>query len=320
MTGDVRRIVRRALFLGVDPYDTVHVPGATLYLRPGAVFGRHVPSVCVIGAFDGLHMGHRALIDAARIEASERSLPFALVTFVPDPSEVLSRRNPEHLCTDDDRIRSLMSAEPDLIVAFDFTWDFSRNTYETFTLDVLGSIVRPVSIHVGEDFTFGADGAGSPADIARLGQVHGFAAHGHRLVESDGAPVSSTRIRGLLKDGRIAEASALLERQHMMRATVVDDHDGQVILSFDDRLCMPASGSYACAVVCGNEARAASICIDAPSYSAVAIPSCSIPTATASCSVVILGPLSESDEIFQRMWVHQSRIMLDSGEVARDQR
>ena len=84
MTGDVRRIVRRALFLGVDPYDTVHVPGATLYLRPGAVFGRHVPSVCVIGAFDGLHMGHRALIDAARIEASERSLPFALVTFVPD--------------------------------------------------------------------------------------------------------------------------------------------------------------------------------------------------------------------------------------------
>ena len=272
------------------------------------------------GAFDGLHMGHRALIDAARIEASERSLPFALVTFVPDPSEVLSRRNPEHLCTDDDRIRSLMSAEPDLIVAFDFTWDFSRNTYETFTLDVLGSIVRPVSIHVGEDFTFGADGAGSPADIARLGQVHGFAAHGHRLVESDGAPVSSTRIRGLLKDGRIAEASALLERQHMMRATVVDDHDGQVILSFDDRLCMPASGSYACAVVCGNEARAASICIDAPSYSAVAIPSCSIPTATASCSVVILVPLSESDEIFQRMWVHQSRIMLDSGEVARDQR
>ena len=123
-----------------------------------------------------------------------------------------------------------------------------------------------------------------------------------------------------MKDGRIAEASALLERQHMMRATVVDDHDGQVILSFDDRLCMPASGSYACAVVCGNEARAASICIDAPSYSAVAIPSCSIPTATASCSVVILAPLSESDEIFQRMWVHQSRIMLDSGEVARDQR
>ena len=185
---------------------------------------------------------------------------------------------------------------------------------------MLGSIVRPVSIHVGEDFTFGADGAGSPADLARLGQVHGFAAHGHRLVESDGAPVSSTRIRGRLKDGRIVEASALLERQHMMRATVIADHDGRAILSFDGRLCMPASGTYACVVVCGNEARAASICIDAASCGAVAIPSCSVPIATGSCSVIILAPLSESDEIFQRMWVQQTRIMLDSGEVARDQR
>lgn len=320
MTHDCGGRVRRALFLDAEPYEAVHVPGATLYLRPGAAFGPHVPYICVIGAFDGLHMGHRALIDAARIEAGERSLPCALVTFVPDPSEVLSRRNPEHLCTDDDRIRSLMTAEPDLIVAFEFTWDFSRNTYETFTLDVLGSIIRPVSIHVGEDFTFGADGAGSPSDIARLGQAHGFAAHGHRLVEFEGAPVSSTRIRNLLKSGRIADANALLERHHMMRATVDRDHDGRAVLSFDNRLCMPASGSYACAVVCGNEARTASVCIDDESCSAVAIPSCSISEDADRCSVVFLAPLSDSDESFQRMWVQQSRILLDSGEVARDQR
>ena len=298
MTVDCSRRIRRALFLDAEPYEAVHVPGATLFLRPGAAFGPHVPYICVIGAFDGLHMGHRALIDAARIEAGERSLTCALVTVVPDPSEVLSRRNPEHLCTDDDRIRSLMTAEPDLIVAFEFTWDFSRNTYETFTLDVLGSIIRPVSIHVGEDFTFGADGAGSPSDIARLGQAHGFAAH----------------------DGRILEATELLERHHMMRATVDGEQDGQAILLFDNRLCMPASGSYACAVVCGNEARTASVCIDDESCSAVAIPSCSISEDADRCSVVFLAPLSDSDESFQRMWVQQSRILLDSGEVARDQR
>ncbi|MDO5108216.1 MAG: hypothetical protein Q4D39_08060, partial [Coriobacteriaceae bacterium] len=280
------RLVRRALFLDVEPYDVTYVPGATLYLRQGSSFGPRSPNICVIGAFDGLHMGHRSLIDAARIEAHERSLPFALVTFVPDPSEVLSHRNPEHLCTDDDRIRSLMTAEPDLIIAFDFTWDFSRNTYETFMLDVLGSIVRPVSVHVGEDFTFGADGAGSPADIARLGQTHGFAAHGHRLVESGGAPVSSTRIRSLLKDGRILEATELLERHHMMRATVDGEQDGHAILLFDNRLCMPASGAYACAIACGDGVSAASVCIDSDSCSAAAIPSCFIPAGTDRCSVV----------------------------------
>ena len=315
MTDDICRDVRRALFLDALPFEMVRVPGATLYLHPGATFGPRKPYVCVIGAFDGLHMGHRALIDAARIEASERSLPFALVTFVPDPSEVLSRRNPEHLCTDDDRILSLTTAEPDLIIAFDFTWDFSRNTYETFTLDVLGSIVRPVSIHVGEDFTFGADGAGSPADIARLGKLHGFAAHGHRLVESGGAPVSSTRIRALLKEGRITEASELLERRHMMRAGVADEQAESAILLFDNRLCIPASGAYACAIVCGDEARMASVCVDAESCSAAVIPSCSIPADAARCSVVFLAPLSESGESFARMWVQQSKIMLDSGEV-----
>ena len=307
-------MLQGALFLDADPLEAVRVPGATLYRRPGVTFGPKEPFVCAIGAFDGLHLGHRALIDAARDEADKRGLPLALVTFVPDPSEVLSSRNPEHLYGDDDRILSLSTAGPDLIIAFDFTWDFSRNSYETFTLGVLGSIVRPVSIHVGEDFTFGADGAGSPADIARLGKVHGFEAHGHKLVEVDGAPVSSSRIRALIKGGRVCEANDLLERCHMMRAVVVGEGD-TAILSFDSRSCTPASGTYGCAIVCGDRARMASVCIDAPSCSAAVVPSSAVASGIQRCSVVFLAPISDSDDCFAQMWVQQDKIMLQSGEV-----
>ena len=311
---DIARIVREALMLDGGGLRTERVPGATLYVRDGAAYGAEIPYVCVIGAFDGLHLGHRALIDAARAEGEARSLPLALVTFVPDPSEVLSKRNPRHLSSDDDRVRSLSLVDPDLIIAFDFTWDFSRNSYETFTLDILGSIVKPVSIHVGEDFTFGADGAGSPSDISRLGLSHGFTAHGHALVRKDGDAISSTRIRRLLEEGDLDEVRALLGRCHMMRASITSGRQGD-LFTFDGRSCMPASGDYACIIAIDGFATPCIVRFDSASCSAAVVAPETFPHHDATCSVIFIRLLSDSDDSFSRMWVEQDKIQLEIGEV-----
>lgn len=315
---DTAFALEEALLLHAALPPAIVVPGATLYAREGVAVGADRPFACAIGAFDGLHIGHRALIDAARKEADARRLPLAVVTFVPDPSEVLSKRNPERLSCDDDRIVALSLVDPDLIVAFDFTWDFSRNSYEIFTLDVLGSIVGLASIHVGADFTFGADGAGSPADIARLGAACGFSAFDHELIEKDGASVSSTRIRGLIKAGRLAEARELLGRPYMMRASAQMGREGAT-LSFDTRSCMPETGAYACFIASANTAHAAVIDLDAAVCRA-GVRMCRAVPATRSCSVVFMAPVPESDDSHLRMWVQQEAVCLDTRRWARDQR
>lgn len=315
---DAAPALERALLLDAVLPPATAVPGATLYARAGVAVGADRPFVCTIGAFDGLHIGHRALIDAAREEAAARHLPLALVTFVPDPSEVLSKRNPEHLSCDDDRIASLSLADPDLIVAFDFTWDFSRNSYEAFTLDVLGSIVAPASIHVGADFTFGADGAGSPADIARLGAAYGFSAFGHALIEEGGAPVSSTRIRSLIKAGRLAEARELLGHLYMMRASAQTGREG-TILSFDTRSCMPKTGTYACFIASADMAYAAVIDLDAAACRAH-VRMCRAELAMRGCSAILMAPIPESDDSRLQKWVEQEAVCLNNGGWARDQR
>ena len=306
--------IASALLLDASLPRAIKIDGATLYAKPGRDFGPDKPFVCVIGAFDGLHVGHRALIDAARADAEAHGVPLAIATFVPDPSEVLSTRNPERLYSDDDRVRALSLVDADLIIAFDFTWQFSRMSYEAFTLDVLGSIIKPVSIHVGADFSFGADGAGSSSDIARLGEAHGFTAYGHALVERGGEAVSSTRIRSLIKEGRFGEVRELLGRSHMMRAHV-RFVGAQPELSFDARSCMPASGAYACALAAGSTAFPAFVLTNAASHSAVIMPSSSMPQDSEEASVVFFASLSETDDSFAKNWVQQDKIILSDTEV-----
>ena len=268
---EARDVVRASLLsdarLGVSEL----LSGARVYRAPGCELGPDRDFVCVIGAFDGLHLGHRAIIDAARADALRRGVPLAVVTFDPDPSEVLSPASPLRLLSDADRVRSLALAEADAVIVFDFTWDFSRRTYADFLLDMLGAIVRPVAVHVGSDFTFGADGAGTPESIAELGRSHGFDAYGHDLVRRDGVPVSSTRVRGLLRGGSPEEAASLLCRHHFVRGTVEHGRGEGTGLGFptanlalDPRDCIPADGVYAGYFVVGDVAWPTAVNVGTP--------------------------------------------------------
>ena len=272
VSGDAARdIVRASLLSDARLGEPVRLPGARAYLADGCALGPDRDFVCVIGAFDGLHVGHRTIIESARSDAHRRGLPLAVVSFDPDPSEVLSHRPPLRLLSDADRVRSLALTGADAIIIFDFTWEFSRNSYVDFLDGMLGAVVRPVAIHVGSDFTFGADGAGTPEDIAELGRMRGFDAYGHDLIGWEGAPVSSTRIRRLLMDGDPENAARLLRRHHFVRGTVEHGRGEGTGLGFptanialDPRDCIPADGVYACYLVDADAAWPAAVNVGIP--------------------------------------------------------
>ena len=245
---DARAYVRESLLMDahLGGYRRVRDIAASTHAKAGITVGPDKPFVCVLGAFDGLHIGHRALIDAAAADAASRGVPLAIVTFDPDPSEVLGSRSPRRLLQGPQRVRALGLAEADAVISFKFNRDFSQIPYDQFITDQLAKAMKPVSIHVGSDFTFGAGGAGTAESLAELGRVHGFEVFGHDLVMIGRRPVSSTLVRELVETGDLDGARDLLCRSHYLKATMVAvEEDGGGVCELDPLDCVPANGKYA---------------------------------------------------------------------------
>ena len=214
-------LVRDGLFLRRGAYVRHDVRHGTTYVRRGAKCPAGRDAVVSIGAFDGLHAGHRALIAAARREADEKNLPCVVVTFDPDPDVLLAGEKPSsRLLATADRVRAIESLGADAVVVLRFDEGLAATSYQDFVTRVLGGLVRPVSVHVGTNFSVGAGGRGDVSALAVYCAGLGCAVHGHDLVARGGSPVSSTRIRGLLYEGAVEDAAALLGRLHFVRGTV----------------------------------------------------------------------------------------------------
>lgn len=176
----------------------------------------------VIGNFDGVHRGHRAVLESALREADERGLEPKLLTFVPHPAVVLGRSAPA-LLTRPDRKRELVgriSPKLELIEArFDLTYagqsplDFAQH---------LRSQHDARRVVVGKNFRFGKDRAGDVDTLAQLGARIGFSARSEPLCGDETGPWSSTRIRSALARGDLAEATHVLGRPHMLSGRVVE--------------------------------------------------------------------------------------------------
>lgn len=273
--GRAVRVVRDSLLCGGAAAHEASVGEARVLTRPGVTVGPDTAAVCLIGAFDGLHVGHRALLAAATSDAQGRGVPCVAVTFSPDPAEVLG--GPVEgmtLLSVDDRVRGLLALGADAVIVFPFTEALARTDERTFVERALLSVVRPLWVHVGTNFRFGYRGAGDVSSLARLGERLGFGVSGHELVEAEGGPVSATRIRGLLHAGGaegLDEASRLLGRRPFVRGTI-EHGRGQgtgfgfptANLSSDPRVCMPAQGVYACYFVLGEAAWPAAVNVGAP--------------------------------------------------------
>ena len=246
------------------------------------------PAVLSIGVFDGVHLGHRALLAATRARAAKRGARPVVVTFERDPDELFCRNgasfgkllsNAERL----DTLAALVAGTPD-------TPDASGTPYVSGALaasapcvpgapgapaprvlvlpvspdalavppaaflDALARVCEPLELHVGEGFRFGAKAAGTLADVRTWGAFRGLCATEHALVEYDGAPVTSTRVRALLREGDVEQAAKLCAgRRHAVSGTVAHGRGAGTGMGFAtanldlvaNETMLPAEGVYA---------------------------------------------------------------------------
>ncbi|MDC3955048.1 riboflavin biosynthesis protein RibF [Polyangium jinanense] len=187
-------------------------------------------TVVVIGNFDGLHRGHRAVLEEAARMARDRGLDPVVLTFDPHPAEVLGRKAPPLLTPLARKIALCERAVPGLRVSVaHFDRAFAAQSPRVFAERVLGDLGARV-VMVGQNFRFGAQRAGDFAELERLGKELGFETRSHALVGDATGPWSSTRAREAIARGDLDEARRILGRWHALSGTVVaGDQRGRTI-------------------------------------------------------------------------------------------
>jgi riboflavin kinase/FMN adenylyltransferase len=178
------------------------------------------PVVMTIGTYDGLHLGHRAVIDAAVRSARERGGSSVVYSFYPPPWRSLgSAKVPYLILTWQDKVDLLHHLGVDVLVSQEFTDEVQHMSAREFVERVLLRRISPVEIHVGYDFHFGEGRQGDAALLRHL--MPNVAVVQHPAVTVGTEVVGCTRIRELISIGRVGEAGALLGRDHFVRGVVV---------------------------------------------------------------------------------------------------
>ena len=175
-----------------------------------------------MGAFDGIHLGHRRLIARLVEVARKRNLPSALLTFDPHPEQVLRPESaPALLTTLEEKIQLLAATGLDALIIAPFTAELAQLSPEEFALRVLGDRLHARALVIGPHLTFGRNGAGHAQTMAELGKLLGFTVEITPSVEIGSRIASSTAIRRLLLTGQVREANELLGRPYRLAGTVV---------------------------------------------------------------------------------------------------
>lgn len=166
-----------------------------------------------VGTFDGVHIGHRAVVGAAVATARAEGWRSTVLTFDRHPlSQIAPGRQPRLLTPLDEKVALLSDAGPDELVILPFTAAVAAMPASDFCRHVLSGALGARAVVVGQNFTFGASAAAGPDELAAAGAELGFRAVIVPLAVADAEAISSTRIRGLLASGRLEEVRAILGR------------------------------------------------------------------------------------------------------------
>ena len=212
-------------------------------------------AVVTIGAYDGVHLGHRALIGRVVAMAGELGAAAAVVTFDRHPATVVRPASAPKLLTDlDQKLELLAATGLDRAVVLRFDEERSRESAEEFVEEVLVGCLRARAVVVGHDFHFGHRRRGNVPLLQEMGAELGFDVLGISLVADQAGqePVSSTRIRQLLAAGDVQAAARLLGRPHEVRGRVErGDARGRGLgfptanVAVPPAILLPAEGIYA---------------------------------------------------------------------------
>lgn len=178
----------------------------TINLRP-----EHYGNVVTIGAFDGVHLGHQAIMRQVVSKARELELPSLVITFEPLPREYL-QKNVARIQTFREKVETLFEQGIDRVLCLRFNEQLINIPPEDFVHKLLLKGLGTRYLVVGDDFHFGYERKGNTEYLRAEAAIHGFEIADADTVEVDGERVSSTRIRKALKLGQLEEAGRLLGR------------------------------------------------------------------------------------------------------------
>ena len=211
------------------------------------------PSVVTVGFFDGVHLGHQAVLARTVACARDRGTRSVAITFDRHPREILTPGDEPRLLTTVERKASLIERGGiDVLLVLAFTAEFSRISAEDFVRDVLVGGVHAVHAVMGENFTFGFKAAGTIATLPAMGDPYGLTAEGVSLVQTAGRTVSSSSVRAALSAGDLSWPDEALGRRFVLDGEVVSGHGRGKGLGYPTanlrtwpRLLLPGQGIYA---------------------------------------------------------------------------
>lgn len=232
----------------------LHYPNLTMDDAPRG-------AVLAVGTFDGVHAGHRRLVERAQAIAAQDGRPSAVFTFVEHPRSVLRPDAPVALLTPwPEKLERLSALSLDACFAAHFTPDLSLLSPEDFVRRILVDQLAVSAVVTGFNFHFGHHQAGNPEVLRELGAKYGFPVEIVQPVEADGGLISSTRLRELLATGKIEAANSILGYDYTLAGTVIHgDKRGRTIgfptanLEVPREKLLPAYGVYACWACLGDQ-------------------------------------------------------------------
>lgn len=226
----------------------------------GEVPGDLRPPVLALGMFDGVHLGHRQVMARAAARARALGTEVLATTFEPHPLEVLRPgAGPVLLTLLDERLALFEQAGVDVALVLRFDLEFSRIPARTWLDEILLGRLRAREIVAGSSYTFGHGREGTATRLLEWGRARGLPVDLVPAVVVGGEPVSSSRIRAVLRAGRVDEAARLLGRWYSVRGRIVAGRGrGRAIgvptanLEAPPRKVLPGRGVYATVVDVGG--------------------------------------------------------------------
>lgn len=208
-------------------------------------------SYIALGNFDGLHKGHMSLINRVVDEALLNSCKSIVYTFTNHPLSVAApERMPKLIMDNKQKIHLLKTSGVDIVALIDFTLEYMKTSPEDFVIHLKRDF-NAVGLVVGFNYKFGYKNEGDVELLKELCKKHDLSLNVMEALEDEKGLISSTRIRGLISEGKIIEANELLLEPYMLRGKVIEGKkNGKLMgfptanMSYDDAYLIPKDGVY----------------------------------------------------------------------------
>jgi riboflavin kinase/FMN adenylyltransferase len=219
------------------------------------------PVAIAIGAFDGLHIGHQTIINKTIKKAKEANICSGVYSFNPHPAKIIKpEQAPSYLISFNQKINILEKLGVDYYFEQKFTLKFSKMNFEKFIYNIILGELNAKHIVVGYDFKFGHQGSGNIDSLRKLGKKYNFKVTVLKPVKVDTCKISSSKIRRLIKKGKIEEIPSYLGRNYQLEGKVIyGEGRGQKIgiptanLKLKTDYTLPPQGVYAAYVYYNNK-------------------------------------------------------------------